>query len=469
MPARISEALGRVGLEGMEARGTDALSGGQKQRLALASSMAMGVSTLVFDEPTANLDPAGTAAIFSLLAGLKSEGSSTLIIEHKLDRLISQVDSIEVLDWSGTIAAGGPPRQVLEHQARLLDELGVWVPQVSELANSLHEDGIELYPYPLTIEEAAAGLDRLLDSQPHPRPSAPRPGLVEAGEPGSGPLAVEVHELSYAYPDGNAALREASLRVPEGDFYAIVGPNGSGKTTLARHLIGLLRPRQGSVRVLGEDVTRIPVRELNSRVGYVFQNPEHQFVTLNVYDELAFSLRAKKLPEDEIKSRVEPLLVEFGLEEHRGANPYSLSQGQKRRLSVATMLALDPRVLILDEPTFGQDRRNTARIMEQLRGLNKRGITVIVITHDMKLVAEYANTVGVLVDGHVEFEGPVRELYVDSALLQRAHLEVPPLYSVSRILREKHPDFPLLMTVGEFKEEICALSGMCRETASFTA
>src|SRR5439155_25779102 len=136
--------------------------------------------------------------------------------------------------------------------------------------------------------------------------------------------------------------------------------------------------------------------------------------------------------------------------------------------SVATMLALDPQVLILDEPTFGQDRRNTARIMEQLRKLNERGITIIVITHDMKLVAEYAGRVGVLIDGRVEFEGPVRELYNDPALLQRAHLEAPPLYLVPQALRAKRPDFPLLMTVGEFRPEICALSGMCRGTASRT-
>jgi len=280
---------------------------------------------------------------------------------------------------------------------------------------------------------------------------------------------VEVSDLAYAYPDGNVALRGTSLRVEKGDFYAILGPNGSGKTTLARHLVGLARPQQGTVRVLGEDVARVPARELNSRVGYVFQNPEHQFVTLSVYDELAFSLRAEKLPEPEVRRRVEALLAEFDLEEHRQANPFSLSQGQKRRLSVATMLALDPQVLILDEPTFGQDRRNTARIMRQLRRLNERGITIIVITHDMKLVAEYAGRAGVLVDGSVEFEGPVRELYDDPALLQRAHLEAPPLYLVSQALRAKRPDFPLLMTVNEFREEICALSGTCRETASSTA
>ncbi|MFL5732654.1 MAG: ABC transporter ATP-binding protein [Chloroflexia bacterium] len=465
MPARTAEALERVGLQGMESRSTDALSGGQKQRLALASTLAMGVTTLVFDEPTANLDPAGTAEVFALLAELKAEGAAILVIEHKLDQLISEVDSIDVLDWTGTMATSGPPRDVLEGHAGLLADLGVWVPQVSELANALRREGLELDPYPVTIDEAAAALDKLLGS----RPPVVQRAAVAAENPGSGVAAAEVSGLSYQYPDGNVALREASLSVAEGDFYAILGPNGSGKTTLARHLIGLLKAQEGTVRVLGEDVGRIPARELNSRVGYVFQNPEHQFVTLNVYDELSFSLRARKLPEDEVKRRVEALLAEFGLEEHRGANPFSLSQGQKRRLSVATMLALDPRVLILDEPTFGQDRLNTTRIMEQLCALNRRGVTIIIITHDMKLVAEYANRVGVLVEGRVEFEGPTRELYADPDLLWRANLEAPPLFEVSCMLRERHPDFPLLMTVSEFKEEICALSGICRETASSTA
>lgn len=457
MPSRIEEALRRVNLEGMEERDTGALSGGQKQRLALASTLAMGVSTLVFDEPTANLDPAGTSAFFALLASIKAEGTTILIIEHKLDELIEQVDQVAILDWEGKIAACGPPREVLERHAALLDSLGVWVPQVSELAHALAGCGVRLDPYPLSEAEAAEALVSLLP--PGAAPNPPAEGEDEDEGTGKVPLAIDVQDLSYCYPGGDLALKGASLGVKRGDFYAIVGPNGSGKTTLARHLIGLAKPQKGSVRVLGDDVTRIPATRLNSRIGYVFQNPEHQFVTLSVYDELAYSLRAKKLPEEEVRRLVEPLLAEFGLEEHRAANPYSLSQGQKRRLSAATMLALDPAILVLDEPTFGQDRRNTARITGQLAELNGRGMTVVIITHDMKLVAECAHRVGVMLDGRVVYDGPVRQLFADRALLERASLDVPPLLSVSRRVRDERPGFPLLMSVDEWKEAVCSLSG----------
>ncbi len=457
MAKRSRDALRRVGLVGLEEQGTDALSGGQKQRLALASTLAMGVSVLVFDEPTANLDPAGASDFFGSLAQLKTQGYTTLIIEHRLDELISQVDSIAVLDWSGAIAADGPPRQVLQDQAKLLRKLGVWKPQVSELADALQERGITLEPYPLTIDECVTALTRVVDEQSLP-PTATELGAATNVTAISGPPAAEVESLSYRYPGGTLALRNASLTIAKGDFYAIIGPNGSGKTTLARHLIGLNRVQDGRVRIFGNDVSRLSDKKLNKQAAYVFQNPEHQFVTLRVYDELAFSLRARKVPEGEIARSVNVLLADFGLEEHRDANPYSLSQGQKRRLSVATMLALEPQILILDEPTFGQDRINATRIMKELQRLNSQGTTIVIITHDMKLVAEYVSRVGVLIAGRVEFEGRVRELYAESDLLARAHLDVPPLYAVSQRMRQSNPAFPLMMTAREFTEEICALS-----------
>ncbi|MBF6614275.1 MAG: ABC transporter ATP-binding protein [Chloroflexi bacterium] len=467
MAERSRDALRRVGLVGLEEQGTDTLSGGQKQRLALASTLAMGVSVLVFDEPTANLDPAGTSAFFASLAHLKAQGYTTLIVEHKLDELMSRVDSIAVLDWGGTITADGPPRRVLQEQAELLRKLGVWKPQVSELADALQERGTTLEPYPLTISECVTALERVIGERPLPLVAPESRGAINKIEK-SGPPAVQVESLSYRYPDGTLALQEASLTIAEGDFYAIVGPNGSGKTTLARHLIALNRLQEGRVRILGEDVSRLSGKELNRRAAYIFQNPEHQFVALRVYDELAFSLRARKVSEEEIARRVNSLLAQFGLEEQREANPYNLSQGQKRRLSVATMLALEPRILILDEPTFGQDRSSASRIMEELKRLRSQGVTIIIITHDMKLVAEYASRVGVLIAGRVEFEGSVRELYAEGELLARGHLEVPPLYAVSRRIRESSPGFPLMMTVSEFTEEICALSDMRLAAASST-
>jgi len=470
----ITSALEQVGMAGMEGESTSALSGGQKQRLALASTLAMGASILVFDEPTANLDPAGTLSFFRLLSELKAGGASILIIEHKLDDLIAEVDTVAVLGRDGRIAADGAPRRVLREHQSLLNELGVWIPQVTELANALAPCGIALEPYPLTVEEAVAALDdrRLttddgatVESHQHSGPSS----VVRRLSSATNEIAVDVAGLTYIYPDGNRALDSATLSIAKGDFYAILGPNGSGKTTLARHLIGLIKPQSGTVRIMGDDVRSLKASELNHRVGYVFQNPEHQFVALNVYDELAYSLRASKLPEAEVSRRVEALLREFDLGEYRKVNPFKLSQGQKRRLSVATMLALNPEILILDEPTFGQDLRNANRIMEGLQALNARSTTIVVITHDMKLVAEYARNVGVLVNGSTVFQGEVRDLYRDEALLASAHLDVPPLYAVAQGLRRSSPDFPLLMTVQEFKEELCARSDTSQAPAFSTA
>lgn len=463
MPRRIRLALHRVGLDGMEERSTDALSGGQKQRVALASTLAMGAAIVVFDEPTANLDPAGTANFFGLLSNLNAEGTTILIIEHKLDELVEQVDSIAVMDAEGKIVLDGPPRDVLRNGRALLMHLGVWLPQVTELANALERRGLALEPYPITISEAVDALEKVLHKHALPELSDEQmpPPREEM------PPLLEIKTLQYKYPEGEQALCDISLSIAIGDMYAIVGPNGSGKTTLAKHMVGLLKPQHGSIELAGRDIARMRPEELNRRVAYVFQNPEHQFVALTVFDELAFSLRALKLPEAEVAARVEGLMSEFGLEQHRGSNPFTLSQGQKRRLSVATMLALDPQVLILDEPTFGQDREYAKRIMEHLAALCSRGIAVVLITHDMKLVAHYATKVAALVVGRVRYEGSVLGLYEDGDLVREADLEVPPLYKVARSLQRVSPDFPLLMTVEEFVEAICAYSGTGQAAASY--
>ncbi|HEY0068590.1 MAG TPA: energy-coupling factor transporter ATPase [Chloroflexia bacterium] len=463
MPQRIRAALQRAGLADFEARDTGALSGGEKQRLALAATLAMGVSILVLDEPTSNLDPAGTSDFFKLLAALKSEGVSVLIIEHKLDELVAQLDSIAVLDREGKIVLDGPPRQVLWDGRATLEELGVWLPQVAEIANRLLDGGLELHEYPITVDEAATTVSPLVKTTK----LSPVASDAKTEHPGP-PALVSIDSLSYRYPEGALALRGVSLRVKEGDFYALLGPNGSGKTTLAKHLIGLLKPQAGSITLDGEDITRIAPARLNREVAYVFQNPEHQFVSLTVYDELAYSLRALKLPESDVKATVDRLIEEFGLEQHANSNPFTLSQGQKRRLSVATMLALEPKVLILDEPTFGQDYENATRIMRELQRLNHLGVTIVVITHDMKLVGEYARRAGVLVAGEARYDGSVEGLLANGTLLEEARLDLPPVYLLSERLRATRPDFPLYTSVKPLVEELCSRSGTGRVEAPST-
>jgi energy-coupling factor transport system ATP-binding protein len=218
-------------------------------------------------------------------------------------------------------------------------------------------------------------------------------------------------------------LRDVELEIAAGEFAALVGPNGSGKTTLARHLLGLLpRPARGQVLLFGDPVQQLGLPELTRRAGYVFQNPEHQFVTDTVWEELAYSLRARRTAESEVRGQVEDMLERFGLREHARRNPFTLSQGEKRRLSVATMLALDQRLLILDEPTFGQDRRASLALMDSLAALNRSGVTILIITHDMRLVRRHARRALALVGGRLVFSGSPPDLFDRPDLLAAARL-----------------------------------------------
>jgi energy-coupling factor transport system ATP-binding protein len=422
MDARVTAALDQVGMAAYRRHPVERLSGGQKQRIALAALLALEPETLVFDEPTANLDPVGTQDVFALLAELKARGQHTIIlIEHKLDELMQLIDRVIVLGSQGAILADGAPRTVFEDQAAALEAHGIWMPQVCVLAHRLRARGIVSAPFPVTLEEADSVMRdwRLEIATTSQSPSSP------ISNPQS-PIALEVRNLSFSYGP-NRVLDTISLSVSQGDFLAIVGANGAGKTTLAQHLVGILSPPTGAVTLHGQDVRRLPARDLAKQIGYVFQNPEHQFVTNSVRDEVAYGLGVLGLPEPEMTTRANELLERFGLARYAKANPFTLSHGEKRRLSVATMLAMGQQTLILDEPTFGQDQRNATAILALLRALNAEGRTIIVITHDMALVAEHARHVAVMRDGRLLFHGAGRDLFAQPDLLAQARLTLPPL------------------------------------------
>ncbi|MCM8748562.1 energy-coupling factor ABC transporter ATP-binding protein [Thermomicrobiaceae bacterium CFH 74404] len=443
MPGRIAAALELVGLSELRDRRIDRLSGGQKQRLALACVLAMEPQVLVLDEPTAHLDPQAAAEFFSAVAHLKATGQHTIIvIEHRLDDLMPLVDRVLLFGPGGRLLAEGPPRAVFATYRQDLDRSGIWIPQVTELAYRLAEAGVEIDPLPLTVEEAAEALEPYLG-----RVCLRWPPIVD---PPERQPATEVRRLSYRFPSGFQALREVSLAIPEGSFFALVGPNGAGKSTLALHLVGVLEPPPGAVRLLGRPLGAYTRQGLPHLVSYVFQNPEHQFLTGTVYDEVAFGLRVQGLAEREVEARVSAILEEFGLASLAPAHPFTLSQGEKRRLSVATALVLRPRLLILDEPTFGQDRRTTALIMGRLRELVRGGGTVVAITHDLRLVAEEASAAGVLVAGQLAFLGPVAALLGSTSLLRRAGLVPPPLVRLGQRLAEQRDGLPLLSTIEHY-------------------
>lgn len=351
--SRVREALELVGLAVPLGHPTEALSGGQKQRLALAGALAMRPGLLLLDEPTANVDPEGVIRVRDAVAAvLQRTGSTAIIVEHRVEAWLDVVDRIVVLGSDGKLLADGAPRSVLARQGDALAAAGVWVP------------GRE----PRITRRAAAG---------------ERTPLLGA------------QELRIARVAGATLPSRIDATVESGTVLALTGANGTGKTTLALTLGGLLAPAGGELRAsdgFAGGVDPRPIRwrsrELLSRIGSVFQTPEHQFLTATVRDELALGPRALGVPPAEVDARVGALLERLDLAWLAAANPFTLSGGQKRRLSVAAVLAARPRMLVLDEPTFGQDARTWAALVALLDELRAEGAAVVAATHDRRLIAE---------------------------------------------------------------------------------
>ena len=436
---RAEAALRRVGLWDRRADNPDRLSGGGRQRLAIACALAMGSPLLVLDEPTANLDPQGIDEVYAALADVVSAGDRAIVlVEHNLDAAVGLVDRVVVLDHDGRLVADGPTDIVLRHRAGELHELGVWLPTSTLAALRLRRAGFRLEPLPLTPGELRAALEA--EDQPAGGGLSTSPGVAarsESDEPTSPrrpePL-IAVRGLTLDR-GRTRVLNGIDLDVGSGEFVAIVGANGAGKTTLIQAIAGVVRPPRGSVRIAdpskgsghGLDVGRADARTLSSRIGFVFQNPEHQFIAHTVYDELAHGLRLRHLPDAEVRERTEQMLERFGLSAKAQTHPFLLSGGQKRRLSVGTALIAGAPVLALDEPTFGQDRARADELLRLLRELNSEGTTILVVTHDMQLVTEHADRTIVLAGGRVLAHGATADVFADPALIAAAGLRLPPL------------------------------------------
>lgn len=450
--ARAQDALTRVGLWERRGENPDRLSGGGRQRLALACALAMGSPVLVLDEPTANLDPRGIDEVYATLADVvAARDRAIVLVEHNLDAAMDVVDRVLVLDADGRVVADGSVDDVLRRDADQLNALGVWLPTSALAALRLRDAGFVLDPLPLTPDELRAALESEAGpgdpatSSPDAASggvaahrSAPRPdhGPESPTRRGADPL-ISVRGLTVDR-GRRRILEPIDLDVRAGEFAAVVGRNGAGKTTLLQAIAGVRRPPRGTVHVDGLDVGRVDTRRLSSRIGFVFQNPEHQFIAHTVFDEIAHGLRRRRLPEDEVRARTDDLLARFGLTDKADLHPFLLSGGQKRRLSVGTALVTGAPVLALDEPTFGQDRARADELMGLLRELNRAGTTILIVTHDMQLVAEYAERTLVLSQGRLLRDGPASEVLADDALLDEAGLRPPPLRRALRGL-SRHP------------------------------
>jgi energy-coupling factor transport system ATP-binding protein len=452
---RADESLRIAGIEHLRGRFVYALSGGQKQRVAIAAGLSMRPRVLLLDSPTSNLDPIGSAETLKAIVDLWTQGSVDLIVmaAHKIDDVLPHATRLIVID-QGRIVRDGSPANVLGGDlAWLRDDLGVFVPELCEVGQLLAGEKASI----VTSAEKLVGSLRTDSLPPAPLAST----TSSAGRATDSVNAVDVRDLHFHYKGGPPVLTGVSLSVPKGQFLALLGQNGTGKTTLAKNIAGLYRPSNGSIHVGGVEVTATSTHLASGHVGYVFQYPDHQFVAMTVEDELAYGPRAREMPEPVVADLVARTLEQFQLGTRAKAAPYTLSMGEKRRLSVATMLILQPSVLILDEPTTGQDRRNTIALMDILRAeARERGMTIIQITHDMEQAAEYADRVVVMDGGRIVFDGTAAGLFLEDELLLRCHLKPTPTAEVARALWPAARHIPV--TPSLLQQAMRGLEAICR-------
>jgi energy-coupling factor transport system ATP-binding protein len=421
---RLEWALRVTGLTAYRDRSPLLLSGGEKQRVAIAAALAMQPGVLVLDEPTASLDPAGKAAIFGVLADLtRTLGMTVVMATQETERAFRYADRILVLS-DGVISLDGTPSELLE-RAQVLSEMGLALPEMTELRQRM--SAVMGRPYRFTSagaayrelrQEVANDVGALSSEPPQPL-DLEVPRLMDAAP------QVRIEGLHYRYDVEREALRGIDLTLQSGDYVALVGRNGSGKTTLARHLNGLLRPTEGRVALNGRDIRTQRTAALASQVGYVFQNPDHQIFAPTVKDEIAFGLRAQRAPADLVDRRVDEAMALFDLTPYRDEPPASLGHGQRRLVALASILVTQPEILILDEPTDGLDARSQREIMDAVGRFNEEGGTVLLITHDVQLVASHASRVVALSAGQVIFDGQPAGLFSDRGRMTEAGLAPP--------------------------------------------
>lgn len=410
MRDRIARVSRLLGLEALMDREPQTLSGGQKQRLALASVLCMEPDILLCDEPTTDLDPAGRKELFDALETLSKTDHAVVLVEHETERLV-HADRIVILG-EGRIAAQGKPAQVLADPDFCLKN-GIFAPQLFSLAARLG-----LAERPLSLEDALVALDR--------GGCKPLSGLRFDDPPGPDAPLIEVRNLQFAYTPRLPVLNGVDLTIGRGDFVAILGQNGSGKTTLVKHLNGLLSPTSGQVLFEDTPVQFIGTARMAGRVGFVFQNPDHMLFADTVFNEVAFGLRNLGVPSDRLAARVMAALGTVGLSGREQTDPFIMTKGDRQKLAVACILACEPEVLILDEPTTGLDAREQAAMMDLLARLNREGHTIIIVTHALDIAAQYARRVILVHEGRIIADGPTRRVFHTPASLAQAGLTPPP-------------------------------------------
>ena len=442
---RIREALRIVGLEGFEDRHPRELSGGQKQRAALGAVLTMMPELLVLDEPTSQLDPLGTTEVLSAIRRLKDLGITIIMTSHKTEEIAYLADKVLILN-DGKIVAYGSPREVLSN-VELLENVGVKPPAVSTYFYELRKKGINTFDVPILLEDAV-NLARSMIYDGILKANAIKfdETTHSKGEP-----IIEVKDVTFVYPGEPpvTAIKNINLTIYEGEFVGIIGQNGSGKTTLVKNIVGLLKPTKGKILFKGEDVTKYTVAELSKKIGLILQNPDYQLFTLSCEEEIRFGLKNIGVPEEEMEKRIDEALKFVGLEHLRDRYPFALSFGDRRKLAVAAIVAMNPEVIIMDEPTTAQDYRGRYMLADLAKRMHEKyGRTIIMITHDMDLVAKYAERLIVMWNGEILADGPTRKVFQMYDALEKAFLKPPQITQFAHHLRDEGVT-PEVLTVEE--------------------
>ena len=436
---RVEKALSAVGMLEYRHSSPNKLSGGQKQRVAIAGVVAMKPKCIVLDEPTAMLDPNGRKEVLKTVKELnKQENVTVILITHHMNEVID-ADKVFVMD-SGKVVLEGTPREIFSKVSEL-KKLGLDVPQATEIAYNLKGKGIDLGDCVLSIKEfkqrykQVTGKDiaSLNLQESHSMLDENLDENISDKEDANKKLILEAKNLSYVYEEGTAnekgALDEVSLNIHEGEFLAIIGHTGSGKSTLIQHLNGLMRADSGSIYFNGEDIyaKEFSMPFLRKHVGLVFQYPEHQLFETTVLTDVCFGPKNLGLSKDEVVEAAKKALKQVGLgEEYYEKSPFELSGGEKRRVAIAGVLAMNPEVLILDEPTAGLDPKGRDKILNQLKKLQtERNIAIVLVSHSMEDVAKYAERLVVMSGGKKLYDGACREVFSHYKELENIGLAAP--------------------------------------------
>ena len=452
--ALVDKYAGYVSMEKLMRRPPQALSGGQQQSVAYASVLAMEPEIYVLDEPTSNLDPLGSDLVFRLMEKVAGDMNKTaIIVEHKLEKIIDLVDRIIVMDKGG-IAFNGKPVEVLHHYQEL-KEIGVVAPQMNQIINLLSDHGVAELAPTTCFEDAVRELNAVLPAKlPLDKMKETASGFTNP--PSYNKSIIEIRDLHFGYTPEVEVLHGINLDVYEGEFLSIVGQNGSGKTTIVKHFNGLHKPTSGTVRVKGVATSDSTVAKLSQSVGYCFQNPDHQIFSSVVKDELCYGPKNLRWPQQEIEESVSEVGRFLKIEDLFDQNPYNLSKGQRQQIAVAAILAMKPDVLVVDEPTTGQDPRQSHEMMDMVKWLNTElHKTIVVITHDMSIAAEYSDRIVVMHSGQVIAQGIPREVFAQEELLNSSNLESP---QITRLLQQAGIKEPVVIDVKEAFEILSLIS-----------